>query len=701
MQNKNHGFFRNSISYALIILAVIFLIYSFFGRGNNNQKNISTTTLIKQLKQKKIKNMTIRPDSNGGIYTVTGNYKKAQKTNGNNSGIPLISGYQTSRTRFTTHLLNNDSSVKQVTQLANRNNISVNSRPAPSNFWSSILSATIPTLILFGLLYWMLIGSQRGGKGAGRGGGLMNFGQSKTKPSDPKKNKVRFSDVAGVEAEKQELVEVVEFLKDPKKFTRLGAHIPKGVLLEGPPGTGKTLLAKAVAGEARVPFFNISGSDFVEMFVGVGASRVRSLFENAKKAAPSIIFIDEIDAVGRRRGAGMGGGNDEREQTLNQILIEMDGFVGNEGVIVLASTNRAELLDPALTRSGRFDRKIMVGAPDVRGREAILRVHAKNKPLNQKVNLKVIAQQTPGFVGSDLENLLNEAALLAARGNKSSITPADLDEAEDRIIAGPAQKDKKITGPERERVSFHEAGHALVGLVMSDARVVRKVTIVPRGRTGGFALMMPKEETSLLTEKDAKEQLAGLMGGRAAEMIIYHQASSGAANDFQQATQLARRMVTEFGMSKKLGMVQLEGNANATMQEQVNPNPEYSQRTSELIDEEVHRLTNEAYQRAVNIITGHSKQHHAIANALREYETLNEAQIKSLYKTGHLPGGNKQQNESSKPLSYEQTKEAAEKKQQEEDTTSNLTSSSDKDNSSDNNQDQSNKPSKNDDDHSK
>ncbi|KGO27583.1 cell division protein FtsH, partial [Oenococcus alcoholitolerans] len=389
--------------------------------------------------------------------------------------------------------------------------------------------------------------------------GIMSFGRSKAKPSDPKNNKVRFADVAGEEEEKQELVEVVEFLKDPKKFTRLGARIPKGVLLEGPPGTGKTLLAKAVAGEAGVPFFSISGSDFVEMFVGVGASRVRDLFENAKKTAPSIIFIDEIDAVGRRRGAGMGGGNDEREQTLNQILIEMDGFEGSEGVIVLASTNRSDVLDPALLRSGRFDRKILVGAPDVKGREAILRVHSKNKPLADDVDLKVIAQQTPGFVGADLENLLNEAALLAARNDQKAVTAADIDEAEDRVIAGPAKKDRKVTEDERERVSYHEAGHAIVGLVMNDAQVVRKVTIVPRGRAGGYALMMPKEERYLMTEQDAKERLAGLMGGRAAEMIIYNQASSGASNDFQQATQIAREMVTEYGMSDKLGMVQLEG----------------------------------------------------------------------------------------------------------------------------------------------
>src|SRR5699024_10024083 len=352
--------------------------------------------------------------------------------------------------------------------------------------------------------YLMMGGMNQGGQG-GRGN-MMGMGKSKAKPADPSENKKRFKDVAGAEEEKQELVEDVEFLKDPKKFLKLGARIPSGVLLEGPPGTGKTLLAKAVAGEAGVPFFSMSGSDFVEMFVGVGASRVRDLFENAKKSAPSIIFIDEIDAVGRQRGNGMGGGHDEREQTLNQMLVEMDGFEGNEGVIVMAATNRSDVLDPALLRPGRFDRKILVGRPDIKGRESILKVHAKNKPIDSSVDLTEIAKQTPGFVGADLENLLNEAALLAARRNSTTIAGKDLDEAEDRVIASPAKKDRVVSAKERKTVAYHEAGHAIVGLVLNEARVVHKVTIVPRGRAGGYAIMLPREDQMLMNKTDAMDQ---------------------------------------------------------------------------------------------------------------------------------------------------------------------------------------------------
>ena len=429
------------------------------------------------------------------------------------------------------------------------------------------------------------------------------------------------------------MVEVVEFLKSPKKFVNLGARIPKGVLLEGPPGTGKTLLAKAVAGEASVPFFSMSGSDFVEMFVGVGASRVRDLFENAKKSAPAIIFIDEIDAVGRRRGTGMGGGNDEREQTLNQILIEMDGFEGSEGVIILASTNRSDVLDPALLRSGRFDRKILVGAPDVKGREAILNVHAKNKPLADNVDLKAIAQQTPGYVGADLENLLNEAALLAARRNKKKVDAADIDEAEDRIFQGPAKTNRGMSEQERRTTAYHEAGHALVGLVRSEASVVRKVTIVPRGRIGGYALMTPKNDRYNLRYSEAKEQLAGLMGGRASEIFMFNEASSGASNDFQQATGLARQMVTAFGMSDRVGMVQLEGNASVGYAEQAG-NRSYSEETARLIDEEVRRITKEAFEDASAILSEHKDKLVAIAEALLEVETLDEKQIRDIYETG-------------------------------------------------------------------
>ncbi|KRL51316.1 ATP-dependent metalloprotease FtsH [Lentilactobacillus parakefiri DSM 10551] len=484
-------------------------------------------------------------------------------------------------------------------------------------------------LLLFVWFFYMMMG-RAGGQGGGNGK-VMSFGKSKAKPADSKQNKVRFSDVAGEEEEKQELVEVVEFLKDPRKFTTLGATIPHGVLLEGPPGTGKTLLAKAVAGEAGVPFYSISGSDFVEMFVGVGASRVRDLFDQAKKAAPAIIFIDEIDAVGRRRGAGMGGGHDEREQTLNQLLVEMDGFSGNEGVIVIAATNRADVLDPALTRPGRFDRKILVGRPDINGREAILKVHSKNKPLANDVDLHEIAKQTPGFVGADLANLLNEAALLAARRNKTQIDASDLDEAEDRVIAGPAKRNRVISKEERETVAYHEAGHTVVGLVLNDARVVHKVTIVPRGRAGGYAIMLPREDQQLMSKKDAMEQIAGLMGGRAAEEIVFDSQSSGASNDFEQATNIARAMVTQYGMSKRLGPVQLENPAQDTY------GPRYSQETGAAVDEEVRRLTNEAHDTAKKIIEAHRDKHKLIAEALLKYETLDEKQILSLWHTGKMP----------------------------------------------------------------
>ena len=551
--------------------------------------------------------------------------------------------------------MTNDSSVAQIKKYAEKNNVKYGAKEEESSsIWIQLLIYVVP-LFFFIIFFYMMMGQAGQGGGNGR---VMNFGKAKAKPVDKKNNKVRFSDVAGAEEEKQELVEVVEFLRDPHKFLALGAKIPSGVLLEGPPGTGKTLLAKAVAGEAGVPFFSISGSDFVEMFVGVGASRVRDLFENAKKNAPSIIFIDEIDAVGRRRGNGMGGGHDEREQTLNQLLVEMDGFEGDEGVIVMAATNRSDVLDPALLRPGRFDRKILVGRPDVKGREAILKVHAKNKPLAKDVDLKIIAKQTPGFVGADLANLLNEAALLAARRNKKEIDASDVDEAEDRVIAGPAKRDRVISKKERETVAFHEAGHTIVGLVLNDARVVHKVTIVPRGRAGGYAIMLPKEDQMLLSKKDLKEQIAGLMGGRAAEELIFNQQSSGASNDFQQATQLARSMVTEYGMSEKLGPVQYEGQSGMFAGDYVPGQQPFSIDTSNAIDSEVKALCEEGMATAKKIIEEHKEQHRIIAEALLEYETLDERQILSLYKTGKMPAQAEDEFPSEKAATFEEAKEA-------------------------------------------
>ena len=651
--NNKNGLFRNSLFYIVIFLGIMGALYYVFGNHSNSQsQQIQSSQFVTELKKGNVKSFTMQPS--GSTYKVTGVYKKAQKSK-ETSGLVGFPSSESKVDHFSTNVLTNDSSVAQIKKYAEKNNVRYGAKEEESSsIWIQLLIYVVP-LFFFIIFFYMMMGQAGQGGGNGR---VMNFGKAKAKPVDKKNNKVRFSDVAGAEEEKQELVEVVEFLRDPHKFLALGAKIPSGVLLEGPPGTGKTLLAKAVAGEAGVPFFSISGSDFVEMFVGVGASRVRDLFENAKKNAPSIIFIDEIDAVGRRRGNGMGGGHDEREQTLNQLLVEMDGFEGDEGVIVMAATNRSDVLDPALLRPGRFDRKILVGRPDVKGREAILKVHAKNKPLAKDVDLKIIAKQTPGFVGADLANLLNEAALLAARRNKKEIDASDVDEAEDRVIAGPAKRDRVISKKERETVAFHEAGHTIVGLVLNDARVVHKVTIVPRGRAGGYAIMLPKEDQMLLSKKDLKEQIAGLMGGRAAEELIFNQQSSGASNDFQQATQLARSMVTEYGMSEKLGPVQYEGQSGMFAGDYVPGQQPFSIDTSNAIDSEVKALCEEGMATAKKIIEEHKKQHRIIAEALLEYETLDERQILSLYKTGKMPAQAEDEFPSEKAATFEEAKEA-------------------------------------------
>ncbi|AWZ38695.1 ATP-dependent zinc metalloprotease FtsH [Ligilactobacillus murinus] len=661
MNNNKNGLVKNSLFYIVIFLGIMGALYYFVGnRGGAQSQQIQSSQFITELKKNNVKEFTMQPA--GSTYRITGTYKKpanVEKT----GGLTGIAGTSTKVSTFTTNVLTNDTLVKQIESYATKNKVKYGAKEEESSsIWVQLLIYVLP-LVFFIFFFYMMMG--QAGQGGGNGRGVMSFGKSKAKPVEKKNNKVRFSDVAGAEEEKQELVEVVEFLRDPRKFLSLGARIPSGVLLEGPPGTGKTLLAKAVAGEAGVPFFSISGSDFVEMFVGVGASRVRDLFENAKKSAPAIIFIDEIDAVGRRRGNGMGGGHDEREQTLNQLLVEMDGFEGDEGVIVMAATNRSDVLDPALLRPGRFDRKILVGRPDVKGREAILKVHAKNKPLAKDVDLKMIAKQTPGFVGADLENLLNEAALLAARRNKKAIDASDIDEAEDRVIAGPAKRDRVISKKERETVAYHEAGHTIVGLVLNDARVVHKVTIVPRGRAGGYAIMLPKEDQMLLSKKDMQEQIAGLMGGRAAEELIFGQQSSGASNDFQQATQLARAMVTEYGMSDQLGPVQYEGQSGMFAGDAVPGQAPFSINTANAIDEEVKRLSEEGMALAKKIIEEHKEQHAVIAKALLEYETLDEKQILSLYKTGKMPAQNEDEfpSEKATATTFEESKEALERKE--------------------------------------
>ncbi|KXT74243.1 Cell division protein FtsH [Streptococcus sp. DD10] len=644
--NSRNSFVRNPFLYILIVVALVTgFQYLFAGNVTGRSQQINYTQLTKEITDGNVKDISYQP--NGSVIEISGTYKNAKDVQ-EESGIQFFTPATTKVSRFTSIILSSETSLSTVQDLASQSGTEVTvRRESSSGMWISILTTIVPFGI-FAFFLFSLMG-QTGGNG---GRNPMSFGRSKAKTANKEDIKVRFSDVAGAEEEKQELVEVVEFLKDPKRFTKLGARIPAGVLLEGPPGTGKTLLAKAVAGEAGVPFFSISGSDFVEMFVGVGASRVRSLFEDAKKAAPAIIFIDEIDAVGRQRGVGLGGGNDEREQTLNQLLIEMDGFEGNEGIIVIAATNRSDVLDPALLRPGRFDRKVLVGRPDVKGREAILKVHAKNKPLADDVDLKLVAQQTPGFVGADLENVLNEAALVAARRNKKVIDASDIDEAEDRVIAGPSKKDKTVSQKERELVAYHEAGHTIVGLVLSNARVVHKVTIVPRGRAGGYMIALPKEDQMLLSKEDMKEQLAGLMGGRVAEEIIFNVQTTGASNDFEQATQMARAMVTEYGMSDKLGPVQYEGN-HAMFGAQT-PQKSISEQTAYEIDEEVRSFLNEARNKAADIIQNNRDTHKLIAEALLKYETLDSAQIKSLYETGKMP--EEYEEEDSHALSYEEVK---------------------------------------------
>ena len=659
MNKKNNGMMKNALYYVLVILAMVMVVYFIFGNNGQRSSDIEYSKFTEQLQAGKIKEFEVQPAN--GVYKITGEYKE-QQTVANSGGLAILGSTDTTTTHFTTIILPNDTTLSQVTELAKENKVATTVKEeSSSGIWVSLLLSFLPIVIII-FFFYMMMGQQGGGGGGG--GRVMNFGKSKAKEADKKANRVRFSDVAGAEEEKQELVEVVEFLKDPRRFVELGARIPAGVLLEGPPGTGKTLLAKAVAGEAGVPFYSISGSDFVEMFVGVGASRVRDLFETAKKNAPAIIFIDEIDAVGRQRGAGMGGGHDEREQTLNQLLVEMDGFDGNEGVIVIAATNRSDVLDPALLRPGRFDRQILVGRPDVKGREAILRVHARNKPMADDVDLKVVAQQTPGFAGADLENVLNEAALVAARRNKKKIDASDIDEAEDRVIAGPAKKDRVISKKEREMVAYHEAGHTIVGLVLSRARVVHKVTIIPRGRAGGYMIALPKEDQFLMTKEDMFEQIVGLLGGRTAEEIIFNVQSTGASNDFEQATALARSMVTEYGMSDRLGPVQYEGNHQVFVGRDYGQTKAYSEQVAFEIDQEVRKILMEAHDKAREIIEAHRAQHKLIAEKLLEFETLDTKAIKSLFEHGVMPEGTESNDYPSEKeaKTFEEAKRALEEK---------------------------------------
>ncbi len=506
--------------------------------------------------------------------------------------------------------------------------------PATTPWWYEWIPLLI-MMVLFGVFWYFLMRQQTG---SGKGG-VMAFGKSRARMTEPGANKVTFEDVAGADEEKEELREIVEFLKNPQRFTNVGARIPKGVLLVGPPGTGKTLLARAVSGEAGVPFFSISGSDFVEMFVGVGASRVRDLFDQAKKDAPAIVFIDEIDAVGRQRGAGLGGGHDEREQTLNQLLVEMDGFTANTGIIVMAATNRSDILDPALLRPGRFDRRVVVNYPDVKGREEILKVHARNKPLGPDVDLSVVARRTPYFTGADLENVLNESAILTARSGGTLISMATIEEAITRVLAGPEKRSRKVTEKDKELVAYHEGGHAIVSYYIPECDKVHEITIIPRGAAGGYTMFLPDEEVNYVTTAKLRGEMAGLLGGRVAESLVLGDISTGASSDIKRATEIARGMVTEYGMSEKVGPIYLgsehEVFLGKTFSQQ---NSSFSEEVNSLIDREVHGLLNEAYSRAKDILVSHMDKLHALASLLKEREKLDYDEFDRFMKGEILPG---------------------------------------------------------------
>ena len=596
-------FFRTTGVYLLVILGILWGV-SYFSQAPMEREEISYTVFLQKVENKEIKSVVIDQDQLRGKYVNDKEFKTVS---------PPIDASLIPDLRA--------SGIEITAESAER-----------SSWWGTLLSSILPILLILGVWFFIMQQSQGGGNR------VMNFGKSRAKMQGDDKTKVTFADVAGADEAKQELEEVVDFLKSPKKYSELGAKIPKGILLVGPPGTGKTLLARAVAGEARVPFFTISGSDFVEMFVGVGASRVRDLFEQAKKNAPCIVFIDEIDAVGRHRGAGHGGGHDEREQTLNQLLVEMDGFGANEGIIILAATNRPDILDPALLRPGRFDRHVTVDRPDVKGREEILKVHIKGKPISPIIDLKVLAKQTPGFTGADLSNLVNEAALLSARNNKKIIDMIEMQEAIERVIAGPERKSKVVSEKGRRLTAFHEAGHAIVAHYSSHAKPVHKITIIPRGRAGGYTLTLPKEDSDYMTKNEFLDEIKVFMGGRVAEALVLKDVSTGAGNDLERATEMARQMICDYGMSDVLGPVSLGGR-----QEQVflgkgfGRDRNYSEEVAGIIDKEVKKILEAAYDESKEILSSHMSKLELVAQQLLEIETIDAADFNYLMDEDRMP----------------------------------------------------------------
>ena len=616
------GLFPYVFLFCFIIVCLLI-----FNNFNTTVNELTYDEFIKELESKKVTELNIIPKISSNTYEVTGKLKDYEETE-----------------TFILTLPQSDEFLSKITAAANEKDFTLSIEEDPnSSEWLAFIIEIVPIVLLVGATFWLFT-RQIGGNNKS-----MDFGKSRAKLLE-EGTKTNFKDVAGLTEEKEEVKELIDFLKNPKRFQAMGARIPKGVLLAGPPGTGKTLLARAVAGEAKVPFYYISGSDFVELFVGIGASRVRDMFKQAKMNAPCLIFIDEIDAVGRQRGTGLGGGHDEREQTLNQLLTEMDGFGPHEGIIVIAATNRPDVLDPALLRPGRFDRQVTVGLPDKNARTEILKVHARNKILDKNITLEYLAKRTPGFSGADLENLLNEAALLAVRRNKKAITMSEIDEATDRVIMGPAKVTKKYTEKEKRLVAYHEAGHAVVGLKLEGANDVQKITIIPRGQAGGYTMMTPKEETFTSTKQELLESISGLLGGRVAEEIEFNEVTTGAHDDFKRATKIARSMVTEYGMSKLGPMMLEEPSGNTFLGRDYTKNRNISDIVAHEIDEEMRNIINECYEKTKKILTKNKDLLDLLANTLLEEETITKEQIDYLVEYGHLPKdeeNNKETNTSS------------------------------------------------------